>query len=1400
MIKGRFKFLFLVFLIFALLSLAACGCREQHECKFDIKSVSAETLASKASCTAAASYYYSCACGKIGTESFSDGEPTAHSFTVKTVVEATKKSAASCTAPAEYYYSCTCGKIGTESFSDGEPTAHSFTVKTVAEATKKSAASCTAPAEYYYSCTCGKIGTESFSDGEPTAHSFTVKTVAEATKKSAASCTAPAEYYYSCTCGKIGTESFSDGEPDPSNHSATFTYVKEKREHHKHYSCCNKDEAAEQHSFNSGICSVCAHVCPHEGGLATCSERASCAICTVKYGETDPNAHSYQRHEIVRESDCKEHGVERLYCVCGDYVENEIEELAEHDFLEWSIYKEASCLSGGEEIRSCSVCKLVEVRETEPTEHSFSAVDERVSEGVELVSLVCADCGAPAGAEYRGVYLDSEDCMFLYECPLDFSFEVFSDEGADYILENLIISDIFYQSLAMEGTSQEEFESFSVTELGEGRYRISPTAPYSECRTYFAIAGEGIRFTDKIGNAFLFGISGEESADVEFCDAIFLKSVAASADSALEYEIAYDDENMAYVLAIPSAYGISEADIGSLLVIGDCESFSEAEELSEDEVTVAKIAEIREDGGIKYLLLTVPSFEEIYSKMDIKAGSSAELDAEALDAEFKNRIAEAIIRSDDFAAAVSSANVAAKNYASSVGLTAEAKLDIDLDEIKVTAEVSTVDLNTVRVTVTVSYEHSVPLSDGELELGSLSFDMTFETSLCFNIKANSNIREVIAHEVKKSELSLDCTVTNTVTSSFDLHFNLSMDYGYTGELFYVVNLKTGKIHLPSCRFAPSVVTGDYAYLSYYELACDVEDFTSHECGVCHPFTMADSGFAITASTGTVHCVNCMYVKEAGGDVTVYKNYPLGMGGADCSVCKPEEHTKSLDEYLEESVKDASFDEMFGIIKAMLTGKCDGAAESPIGNDTKPRINIKLYCFEVPIYVEPKMSFDLKADFKLHYESEVTSSVFVALVRDGGGYKVIGGCNVGEPTKDLEIDLTGSLDVEIGVITEIRLGVRYLSKQVYIGILGEAGMYMDMDGIYHLDTSAGEQYFGARSEIGIYTELRCTYRVLGIIPADSFEILPKKYHPVFNSGDERIYNRFVSYEDTMSFANSSVYYLDNALLEVNYYDLTRGVSEIGRLNWGERVQYGFDCTFTDASGEEVDYIRFERGALYLAEDAPESFTVTMRVRVYDKITPETLEEYFGTHNPGGCAIFLEEKQILISYSTSDTSAIADYLGMYEGWFTTDWCRRSQISAIHKVDELYNDERALQFYADILNYIRLDENGNPKKLFTVEYLRELLLEVECEYIHVSYSSPGDNIFDTERGMFAAPVYYDGELVFSGAPIYVYVSDGDYTLLYFKDVVRANDGTLTGSVSANREGSDVVGEFYLEKFELE
>ena len=85
-------------------------------------------------------------------------------------------------------------------------------------------------------------------------------------------------------------------------------------------------------------------------------------------------------------------------------------------------------------------------------------------------------------------------------------------------------------------------------------------------------------------------------------------------------------------------------------------------------------------------------------------------------------------------------------------------------------------------------------------------------------------------------------------------------------------------------------------------------------------------------------------------------------------------------------------------------------------------------------------------------------------------------------------------------------------------------------------------------------------------------------------------------------------------------------------------------------------------------------------------------------------------------------------------------------------------------------------------------------------MSYSSPGDNIFDTERGMFAAPVYYDGELVFSGAPIYVYVSDGDYTLLYFKDVVRANDGTLTGSVSANREGSDVVGEFYLEKFELE
>ncbi len=187
-----------------------------HEHSFDVETVKSAALKSAATCTEAAVYYKSCACGEVGTsETFVYGAANGHKFTVETAKSAALKSAATCTEAAVYYKSCECGEVGTsETFVYGAADRHEFTVETAKSAALKSAANCTEAAVYYKSCECGEVGTsETFVYGAANGHSFDVETANNATLKSAANCTEAAVYYKSCECGEVGTsETFTVGE------------------------------------------------------------------------------------------------------------------------------------------------------------------------------------------------------------------------------------------------------------------------------------------------------------------------------------------------------------------------------------------------------------------------------------------------------------------------------------------------------------------------------------------------------------------------------------------------------------------------------------------------------------------------------------------------------------------------------------------------------------------------------------------------------------------------------------------------------------------------------------------------------------------------------------------------------------------------------------------------------------------------------------------------------------------------------------------------------------------------------------------------------------------------------------------------------------------------------------
>lgn len=77
-------------------------------------------LASPATETEKAKYYYSCECSAIGTETFSACDNGQHVFTQKSMTTDYLASDATCVSRAKYYYSCEeCGTIGQETFEYG---------------------------------------------------------------------------------------------------------------------------------------------------------------------------------------------------------------------------------------------------------------------------------------------------------------------------------------------------------------------------------------------------------------------------------------------------------------------------------------------------------------------------------------------------------------------------------------------------------------------------------------------------------------------------------------------------------------------------------------------------------------------------------------------------------------------------------------------------------------------------------------------------------------------------------------------------------------------------------------------------------------------------------------------------------------------------------------------------------------------------------------------------------------------------------------------------------------------------------------------------------------------------------------------------------------------------------
>ena len=246
------------------------GCKkDKHIHAFDKQVITDEYKATDATCTEAATYYYSCECGEKGTETFEYGSSLGHSFTnyvsdnnatctedgTKTAVcdrdgcnekdtvtdmgsklphtfdkkvanEKYLASAATCTESAKYYYSCSCGEKGTETFTSGNALGHSFT-----NYVSDNNATCTEDGTKTAKCDrCDKKNTVKDIDSK-LHHRYTEQIVSDEYLTAPATCNKKATYYYSCKCGATGIETFEYGSITNHNFvNGSCTYCGKKQE------------------------------------------------------------------------------------------------------------------------------------------------------------------------------------------------------------------------------------------------------------------------------------------------------------------------------------------------------------------------------------------------------------------------------------------------------------------------------------------------------------------------------------------------------------------------------------------------------------------------------------------------------------------------------------------------------------------------------------------------------------------------------------------------------------------------------------------------------------------------------------------------------------------------------------------------------------------------------------------------------------------------------------------------------------------------------------------------------------------------------------------------------------------------------------------------------------------
>ena len=170
-------------------------------------------------------------------------------------------SAATCTSPASYYYCCSvCGKVGTTTYTSGSALPHTFDQQKATADYLVESVKCVSEAEFYYSCSCGAKGTEKFTADASWSHKYSNNWYVSTTN-----------HWHQCTnCGQKKDEAAHTPNSDDVCTSCNFLVSTEESHEHSFdgnmktngnehwYECsCGLRKDVETHKWKDGKCEGC---------------------------------------------------------------------------------------------------------------------------------------------------------------------------------------------------------------------------------------------------------------------------------------------------------------------------------------------------------------------------------------------------------------------------------------------------------------------------------------------------------------------------------------------------------------------------------------------------------------------------------------------------------------------------------------------------------------------------------------------------------------------------------------------------------------------------------------------------------------------------------------------------------------------------------------------------------------------------------------------------------------------------------------------------------------------------------------------------------------------------------------------------------------------------------------